>query len=206
MFTKVEDGRWTEPAPLAIAAENAALQPLRLHITPDNRWLLLECNKGGAFKIYASERTGNGWSLPVFAGNGMYMTSDSSGRLYTTDLSDQAARGTFYLAQTSLNDGRLTDYERLKIEPYFGKQAHPCIAPDGRTILFDANGRTFVSFKKEDGRWGTAIDLTQHGFDPKAGLAYISPDGKYLFFSYDHDIWWVDIQVIEKLRPKDKSK
>jgi len=34
------------------------------------------------------------------------------------------------------------------------------------------------------------------------GQVNISPDGKYLFFSYDRDIWWVDIQVIEKLRPK----
>ena len=32
--------------------------------------------------------------------------------------------------------------------------------------------------------------------------AYISPDGKYLFFSVDGDIWWVSSKVIEALRPK----
>jgi len=29
----------------------------------------------------------------------------------------------------------------------------------------------------------------------------IAPDGKYLFFSVGDDIWWVDIRVIENLRP-----
>jgi len=30
--------------------------------------------------------------------------------------------------------------------------------------------------------------------------------GKYLFYSYDGDIWWVDIKVIEGLRPKESKK
>jgi len=61
----------------------------------------------------------------------------------------------------------------------------------------------FVSFKNQDGTWGEAIDLTEHGFDPLAGGAYISPDGKYLFFALRDDIWWVDIKVIENLRPSE---
>jgi hypothetical protein len=59
----------------------------------------------------------------------------------------------------------------------------------------------FVSFREADGTWGEPIDLAKHGFDPMAGGAYISPDGKYLFFSLNGDIWWVDIKVIESLRP-----
>lgn len=34
-----------------------------------------------------------------------------------------------------------------------------------------------------------------------AGGAYISPDGKYLFFALRDDMWWVDAGVIEELRP-----
>jgi hypothetical protein len=59
----------------------------------------------------------------------------------------------------------------------------------------------FISFKKADGTWEEAIDLTKHGFDEKAGGAHISPDGKYLFFSLRGDIGRVDINKIENLRP-----
>ena len=46
-----------------------------------------------------------------------------------------------------------------------------------------------------------AIDLAKHGFDSLAGGAYVSPDGKYLFFHLKEDIWWVDIKIIENLKP-----
>jgi Tol biopolymer transport system component len=83
-------------------------------------------------------------------------------------------------------------------------QAHPCIALDGSYIIFDVNGGAYmyVSFKSSDGTWREGIDLTQNGFDPLAGGPSISPDGKYLFFALDGDIWWVDIKVIENLRPE----
>jgi hypothetical protein len=81
-------------------------------------------------------------------------------------------------------------------------QAHPCVAPDGSYLLFDVRGGNYLYFcsKMPDGTWGEAIDLTRHGFDPMAGGAYASPDGKYLFFHLNGDIWWVNINVIENLR------
>ena len=80
------------------------------------------------------------------------------------------------------------------------------IIDEASEFIFDINvenGSLFVSFKDRDGNWGEAIDLTKHGFNPDTRGAYISPDGKYLFYSYEGDIWWVDIQVIEKLKPKE---
>ena len=76
--------------------------------------------------------------------------------------------------------------------------------PDGSYLLFDVDGSyLFASFRKADGTWGDAMDLTKHGFDPLAGGATVSPDGKYLFFALKDDIWWVDSRVIEELRPKE---
>lgn len=107
------------------------------------------------------------------------------------------------MATVTVENGLFTDYERVPIQAYGGSQAHPCIALDGSYLLFDIQGGNylFVSFKNADGTWGEPIDLTQHGFDPLAGGATISPDGKYLFFALRGDIWWVDIRVIEDLRP-----
>lgn len=133
----------------------------------------------------------------------MYVTSDDAGRLYTTDLSSLPVDGKTYLARVTFDNGSFTDYERLIIVAHYGSQAHPCIARDGGYIIFDVEDGNYmyVSFKNEEGLWDDAIDLTQHGFDAKAGGAYISPDGEYLFFCLDNDIWWVDIGVIEELRP-----
>jgi hypothetical protein len=35
-----------------------------------------------------------------------------------------------------------------------------------------------------------------------AGGATISPDGKYLFFQLNGDLWWVEIKIINDLKPK----
>ena len=106
---------------------------------------------------------------------------------------------------TPFDEGPFVSYERLNIPTYLCSRAHPCIAPDGSYILFDVHGGSylFACFKKAGGTWGEAIDLTRHGFNILAGGAYVSPDGKYLFFALNEDIWWVDSKVIEKLRPKE---
>lgn len=204
-FTKVENGVWTEPAQLQIAQGARTAHPCISH---DNKWLFFKWtfgrdqNKQSGF--YVSTRTSTGWSIPQYAGKGMYLTSDNSGQLYTTE-SVWGDQPKHYLSKIIFSNGVFSNYERQTINPHYENQTHPCIAPDGSYIIFDINvqdGSLFVSFKDTDGNWREAIDLTKHGFKPDIRGAYISPDGKYLFFSYNGDIWWVDIKVIENLRPE----
>ena len=209
--TTLVDGRWTTPEPCAFTGESSAAEPC---LTFDNQTLYFNWKVAVAAgepgyqaeaEYYFVERTADGWSEPRHAGQGMFMSSARDGRIYTTDMSSRAT-GKTYLARVETDGGVFNAYERLNIEPYYGSQAHPGIAPDGSYILFDVDGGShrFVSFKQVDGTWGEAIDLTKHGFDPLAGGAYVSPDGKYLFFALKDDIWWVDIKVIESLRPADE--
>jgi|GEM_PF-543307 len=208
-FTRIENGVWAKPAPLPIAQGARTSHPC---VSLDNQWLFFywqfppEQNRPTGF--YASARTDAGWSAPKYAGQGMYLTSDHSGRFYTTE-SVWGSQPKHYLARVTFRDGLFTQSERLTIHPHYENQTHPCIAPDGSYIIFDINvenGSLFLSFKDENGQWGEGIDLTKHGFKPDTRGAYISPDGKYLFFSVDGDIWWVDIQVIEKLRPEQRVR
>lgn len=93
---------------------------------------------------------------------------------------------------------------------------HPFIAPDESYLLWDAvkeggygSSDIYVSFKKKNGSWGNAINL---GDKVNTGAweasAFVSPDGKYLFFTrnvgsenYENvDIFWVDAQIIENLK------
>jgi hypothetical protein len=206
LYTKVVNGEWTVPTQLASIAEYQAAEP---HIPFDNQRLYFNWKhpvppgQDGVPQYYFVERTQDGWSQPEYAGQGMFLSSNRDGELYTTDMSSRNSNGNTYLAKITTSDGLFVNYERLAIPAYSGYQAHPCIAPDGSYILFDVEGGSylFVSFKNPDGSWGEAIDLTKHGFDPLAGGAYISPDGEYLFFALEDDIWWVDVKVIENLKP-----
>jgi len=203
-FTKIENEVWTKPVPLQIARGARTAHPCVSH---DNQWLFFRWtfgrNQNQQSGYYVSARIDTGWSVPKYAGKGVYLTSDNSGQLYTTE-NVWGSQPKHYLSKITFSNGVFSNYERLRINPHYEHHAHPCIAPDGSYIIFDIavqNGSLFVSFKDRDGNWGEAIDLTKHGFKPDIRGAYISPDGKYLFFSYNGDIWWVDIKVIENLRP-----
>lgn len=102
---------------------------------------------------------------------GMYLTSDNSGRLYTTE-SVWGNEPKHYIALVTCNDGVFTNYERLKINPYYGNQTHPCIAPDGSFIIYDTNddiSTMFISFKDKNGNLSESINLTQYGIMKDAG-------------------------------------
>jgi hypothetical protein len=207
LFSKIVDGKWSVPEQLAVTAEHIAFEP---YVTFDNQRLYFAWGYPvppgqPEFPYFFVERTQDGWSEPKYAGQGMFISSSQDGQLYTTDMSSRNVDGKTYLAKITVTDGVFADYERLPIETPWGNPAHPCIALDGSYILFDVGmgNHLFVSFKKADGTWGEPIDLTKQGFDPMAGGAYISPDGKYLFFSLNKDIWWVDIKVIENLGPSE---
>jgi hypothetical protein len=204
LFSKIIDGKWSIPEQLAITAEYTAFEP---YVTLDNQrlyfaWGYPVPSGQPEFPYFFVERTQDGWSEPKQAGQGMFISSSQDGQLYTTDMSSRSVDGKTYLAKITVTDGVFTDYERLDIDVPWGEPAHPCIALDESYIIFDVGrgNHLFISFKNADGTWGEPIDLTGHGFDSMAGGAYISPDGKYLFFSLDKDIWWVDIEVIENLR------
>ena len=133
----------------------------------------------------------------------MMVSSTRDGEMYITDTSVTPHR----ITEVKLENGHLTQYNRLKggIEPYQNEKrsAHPCVSPDGSFLIFDDRGtfgRLYVSFRNKDNEWGKPVDLSLHGLDEKAGIATISPDGKYLFFGLNGDTYWVSTKIIEDLK------
>ena len=122
---------------------------------------------------------------------------------------------------------RLIDGKREEPRP-FGKEintgtwnAHPFIAPDESYIMWDGeresgygNSDGYISFRQKDGSWGAAINLGDEiNTEAEEGGPRITPDGKYLFFNRvvtpaigdagpHSDLFWVDAQIIETLRPQ----
>lgn len=142
-----------------------------------------------------------------------------------------SSKGTYVFDEIGMPDGdgiirysKLIDGKREEPKPFgpainTGKMnAHPFIAPDESYILWDGereggygDSDIYISFKQPDDSWSEAINLGDTiNTEAWEAAASVTPDGKYLFFnrnidseSYENvDIFWVDAQVIEKLRPK----
>ena len=164
------------------------------------------------------KRTSNGWSKVQSLGSPyeeiriMRLTSSRKG----TYVFDEATReGNGLLRYSSLINGKRQEPKPLGKNINTGKwNAHPFIAPDESYILWDgerANGfggnDIYVSFKQSDGTWGEAINLgNKVNTKAEESGAYVTPDGKYLFFNSNssatnRDIFWIDAKVIEMLRP-----
>lgn len=204
MGTRLVQGTWTTPAPAAFSAGYGAIEP---HITHDNQTVYFSWFTPAQTGIYAADRTAHGgWSAPRYAGPGMFVSSSRDGQLYITDFTGGPNAS---LAKVFLQNGRFDRFERLiggmdAIRAQYPDQAHPCIAPDGSYLLFDVAGgsRLFVCFRNANGNWGPAIDLTQHGIDPRSGIATISRDGRYVFFGMiPGDYFWASTDFIERLGP-----
>ena len=197
----------------------------------NNRWHESETEHGvsgevspdGKTMFYTNqyrERTDDGWSELKSLGSAfedidiMRLTSSSKG----TYVFDEFAKdGNFVLRYSRLINGEREVPKPLSKEINTGKQnVHPFIAPDESYILWDStrdNGYggsdIYVSFRQENGSWGAAINLgSKINTSTSQRGGYVTPDGKYLFFfspasTGKGDVFWVDAQIIENLRPKE---
>ncbi|OUS26622.1 hypothetical protein A9Q98_10210 [Thalassotalea sp. 42_200_T64] len=182
-------------------------------ISPDGKTIYLK-NK-------FIERTSDGWS--ELTNHGAPFEDIAIMRL------SASSNGTYYFdtytpkLDTPIRYSRLINgkYEQPKsLGPQFGigrYNAHPFIAPDESYIIFDSvreggygSSDLYISFRAEDGAWGSAINMGDEintAFSEK--YPDVSPDGKFLFFdrrtkrgNEEVNIYWVDAQIIETLRPK----
>jgi hypothetical protein len=172
------------------------------------------------------KKTKTGWSKrqnlepPVVSNDSMYimrLSSSANGTYYF----DTYKKGdvTFPIRYSRLINGKHEEPKALPKTINTGTfLSHPFIAPDESYLLWDAEKESgygeadiYISFKQKDGTWCNGINLGEAiNTDAWEASASITPDGKYLFFSRNVgsdtfeniDIFWVDAQIIETLRPK----
>ena len=179
-------------------------------ISPDGKKLYL----GKKYR----ERINTGWSEvkslgPMFDNKefGIMRFSESAKGTYVFD--DYTID---VIRMSKLKDDKREEPTLLGKNINIGKwTAHPFIAADDSYLIWDSEreggyGKSdlYISFKQKDGSWGTAINLGAEINTAEASEAYgsVTPDGKYFFFHRTYggdtgDIYWVDAQFIENLRP-----
>ena len=197
-----KDNRWTESVVPPRAGEP--------FISPDGKVLYL----GSKYR----ERTNSGWSEvkslgPMFDRKdfGIMRLSASAKGTYVFD--DYKSNDIIRIS--TVKDGKRQAPIKMDSVVNTGKwTAHPFIAPDESYLIWDSeresgygNSDLYIRFRQKDGSWGAAINLGDKintGFAEAYGS--VSPDGKYFFFHRSFggdtgDIFWVDAQIIETLRP-----
>jgi hypothetical protein len=144
---------------------------------------------------------------------GLYATPAKSGAIYFMQIEWGVDNG--ILVRSSMKDGVYSDPEPLvgaANSPY--ADSHPVISPDESFIIFDSTrpdglgwADLYVSFRKNDETWGEGIHMGSPLSNETNNIcASLSPDGKYLFFTSNNDIYWVSIEAIARFKSGGLSK
>jgi hypothetical protein len=211
MVTRLRKGAWTAPEPASFNTEYIDNEP---HITPDGQIMFFNSNRPfpgsregrRPTQIWFMERVGTGWNEPKHLCEGMFATASKNGNVYLN-------RGV-----TRFKDGKIEPIREivgaLNAPPDGWRSGnHSSIAPDESFLIYDSqpsadergsDENLFVCFRRADGSWSESFDLSGKLNLPGGEmLATITADGKYLFFCNGGDIYWVDVKIIEELRPKE---
>lgn len=220
-FMRMNKTGWTKPQRLIFDDRFSFNDPM---LSPDETKLyfisdrpLTATGEKKDYDIWYAERTANGWSKPINAGtainsnkNEYYISFSKDGTLYYSsnrDLKNEWNYNILYapLANQKKFQNAFPLSDSVNTQYY---EADVYIAGDKSYMIFcgdrpDGLGRgdLYISFRKADGTWskaknmGKAINTTGHELCP-----FVTADGKYLFYTSNQDIYWVDARVIDKLR------
>jgi hypothetical protein len=189
-------------------------QPFYPFFAPDGKTMHL----GKQYK----DRTDTGWSeikslgAPFEEINIMSLSASSKG---TYAIDERRPNDDGVLRFSRLIEGKREAPRPFSKEINSGtRNSHPFIAPDESYIMWDGikdngfgNVDLYISFRQQDGSWGAAINMGDKiNTDSYEAGPKVTPDGKYIFFvrnmgsdKFENvDIFWVDAQIIETLRPK----
>jgi hypothetical protein len=192
---KLTDEGWTAP-------ENTGFKGYEMWISPSTKKMYYSGYEPG---IWVMERTGDGWGKPLrLVENGMFSTLTHDETLYTTVFKKGANIGRYVKKGGTYSEPEIFGLEVNKPDSF---DAHPNVAPDGSFIVYDSD-RTegkglYITFRKKNGSWSQAKSF---GKELSGACSTLSPDGKYLFFEKNHDIYWVDAKIIEELKPKELKR
>lgn len=190
------DGVWTEPQVVPFSGVYRDFGPF---IPPQGNCLIFIRRNNKENKTimgsWITDRKGSTWSKPRFFHEAYDLTTKDFRTFYfSTGRSEETGQD---IGQMTFDNGVFSNPVKLPGElntPEF--EAHACLSLDGTYMLFDRTKSTFVSFLHDDGTWSKGYDLGR-----KYHIPSISPEGKYLFFESNGDIYWVDARVIEDLKP-----
>lgn len=203
-----QNGKWSLPARAPFSGKDSDYDPF-LSPDGDRIWFISERRKPDILsyigEIWYSERKGGKWEKPVYP---QTILNESwiacpvevpGGRLFFSSFRNRKI-GIYYADN---EDKSFTDPVFLPEEVNGIPGASQAFAdPAQNYILFTAHplghGKTFlyISLKDEAGNWTDSVPLNEKiNLTGTECYPRVSPDGKYLFFSREGDIYWVELNA-----------
>jgi hypothetical protein len=198
IINKDRNGVWGSPSPLPFSGGETSLSKNGKKIYFNSR-----DHFPGAkvpLNVWVTQKLSGRWDKPSPLGEPV---TDQTVHAPTV-----AGNGNIYasgIIRLKFSDGKYQPPERLKPEI---KGTHPFIAADESFMIFDKRPMIegnpadfFITFRRSDDTWTDPVRL-----DDKINTsaletnAFVTPDGKYLFFTRKFDIYWVKADFIEKIR------
>lgn len=222
LYSKLQNGAWSDPKVIITHPRFGHNDPM---LSPDEQRLYFISDRAldgegrqKDYDIWYVERKASGWSAPINAGkhinssaNEYYMAFTDDGAMYfsSNKRADQAQNNNFDIYKSAQVKGEFQPATKLGAgvnTPNY--EADVFVAGDESYVIFcstreDGYGRgdLYISFKKRDGTWtesknmGDKINTPGHQLCP-----FVSKDGKYLFYTSEKEIYWVNADIIDRFR------
>lgn len=214
-----KDAQWTSPRLTSFT--DTAWSQADPFFSPDGKMYFISNRPKDAtdtlkdFDIWFSTPLENGnWSAPEnfkainSDSNEYYISFTKTGDLYLgSSRSGGFGQEDIYISR--LKNGKYEAPENLGEAVNTNKaEFDPFISADGKLLIFassrrdDSIGGTdlYVS-KSENGKWTDAVNAGGLINTPTRDFCpYISPDGKYFFFSSEANVKWIDNKVLKAIR------
>lgn len=222
ILMKQVNGKWTEPYESKLTGKPWFYN---LGSVPEGKEIIFAWTKNidgsgppGELYLWSSTRTRKGWTepfrlkAPVNTGFETWPSLSRDKTLYFFS-KRPGGMGGFDIYQSIPLNGEYKEAQNLgSVINTSYIEEDPFIAPDESYLLFDSDRPggyggldLYIAWRKKDGTWGTPVNLGERiNSKHDENRAYMSPDGKYLFFTSNRsetmDTWWADALVLEELK------
>lgn len=217
MYIEYKGNTWSEPITTDFSTNRSAEEPF--FSLDGNRLYYYAYPASSAVNadLYYIEKTNTSWSDPILLGNSINSSGDefhpnivNDGSIYFSDETGKAFRAQF---SNGSFQNRVALPSNVNLEEN-GTFLDHYVAPNENYMIFNSN-RTggfggadlYISFKNADNSWtnpqnfGNTINTSGSELS-----ADITPDGKYMTYDLNGDIYWVRIDnTIETLRANSGS-
>ncbi|MGD8537297.1 MAG: hypothetical protein PVI66_01120 [Candidatus Aminicenantes bacterium] len=219
-----KNGVWSDPELLPFVEK---YQVGDYMVAPDGKTMVFASRKlieeigpdSDGANMWIVEKTETGWTEPKHFGLGINTKFHESYPCLTTNRNlyffsrRPGGYGDSDLYLSEFIDGK---YQTpVNLGPKLNTEYHEWdtyTAPDESYMIYcsmksDSLGSDdlYVTFKNDDGSWSDPVHMGDKiNSDKSENRPYVSPDGKYLFYSStkrgNRDIYWVDAKIVEEIR------
>lgn len=210
MFMEYKNGHWTNPDTASFSQTRSVDEPL---FAPDGKRVYYYAynapNSVGGADICYSVRNDSLWSDPINVGSSLNSSLDEYHPCIVHDSSIYFENNSGLMHRSQYTNG--TYQSRIPLpSPINPNSAYgdPYISPDESYIIISSSrsggygGKDiYISYKKVNGAWTNPKNLGNTiNTSVFEDFADITPDGKYMTFGRNEDIYWVSASFIDSLR------